>query len=523
MSWRRVALASGSLAAATPPAWFPGAEWLVLVGLAAFYSLAAGRGAYRSAYLVGCVHMAAFSFSLRHVFWSGYVATALLGAVYYVLTIGWTRALCRRVGGPVAFGLATAGTAWLRANMPEVPYPHGQVGHALWQWPLLLGPVQAGGECLQNALVAALAAALVDLFRAWRVATPTPAAAARMLAGIVLVWAATSLVFLGYESAPGRLGILAVEPGLMPRFQHGPGYAQVLHERLVEPTERACAEQAPALVLWPESTYPAAVLEDGGQVRLAPGPLPLRLPAHTRLLAGTEARSSAGAEYAIGLLLDAAARPLGWYEKRKLVPAGERVPFLGLLPASWREAVLRQITATMGGAPDLAVGRPRALLAAGPSGPAVGTLLCYDNAFPGPAREHVRAGAQVLVVLSNEAWYHGGAELDQLLAMTVFRALETRTPVVRCTVDGLSAHVTRTGRVAAILPAGASRERAQILRAEVELGPGRELPLAWLHDLCLVLVLGSSLVLVPHGVRSWARLPSARSPRPGHKPPEHSA
>ena len=37
-----------------------------------------------------------------------------------------------------------------------------------------------------------------------------------------------------------------------------------------------------------------------------------------------------------------------------------------------------------------------------------GTLICYDNAFPGPSREQVASGARLLVVISNETWFAGG-------------------------------------------------------------------------------------------------------------------
>jgi len=106
-------------------------------------------------------------------------------------------------------------------------------------------------------------------------------------------------------------------------------------------------------------------------------------------------------------------------------------------------------------------------------GVSFGALLCYDNAFPEPARAQVERGARWLAVLSNESWYEGGGELTQLAAMTVLRALETGTPIVRCTMDGWTLWVDGRGRLRDVLPlAPAPQPRARVLLVDVPLGPG---------------------------------------------------
>ena len=123
----RLAIGGGLLlAAATPPAWFPGAEWLVLGGLMAWFAVAtnAARPA-RATYLLGGVHVACFSWSLRHILLPAYVAVVLLGGLYFVLG---TAMLLRVPGagrGP-GFAVAVGATFWLRAYMPELYYPLGQ-------------------------------------------------------------------------------------------------------------------------------------------------------------------------------------------------------------------------------------------------------------------------------------------------------------------------------------------------------------------------------------------------------------
>jgi len=202
---------------------------------------------------------------------------------------------------------------------------------------------------------------------------------------------------------------------------------------------------------------------------------------------------------------------LGHQQKRWLVPGGEFPPFLHLLPdaiGGWlRDTfadVMRQIPNGRAGveAPPL---RTRA-------GVPFGVLLCYDNAFPGPARSQVAAGARFLCVLSNEAWFRGGDQLVQLVAMTVLRALETATPVVRCTQDGWSVVVGADGRLLAELPLASGRQAAsRILRLDLLLGAGRESPMAWLGT-GLGPTTGASLgLLLLHGLWRWATLRAART------------
>ena len=81
MSWRLALIAAACLWASAPPAWFPGAGLLVLLGWMAFYAGIA-EGVVRlprlQAYLVGVIHMAAFSFSVRHVMLGAFVAIVVV-------------------------------------------------------------------------------------------------------------------------------------------------------------------------------------------------------------------------------------------------------------------------------------------------------------------------------------------------------------------------------------------------------------------------------------------------------------
>jgi apolipoprotein N-acyltransferase len=82
---------------------------------------------------------------------------------------------------------------------------------------------------------------------------------------------------------------------------------------------------------------------------------------------------------------------------------------------------------------------------------AFGALICYEDIFPALARETVRAGADVIYVATNNAWYgeEGGAYFHA--AHSVLRAVENRRPVIRCGNAGWSGWIDAYGSIRSVL------------------------------------------------------------------------
>jgi apolipoprotein N-acyltransferase len=108
----------------------------------------------------------------------------------------------------------------------------------------------------------------------------------------------------------------------------------------------------------------------------------------------------------------------------------------------------------------------------------------------------VRQGADVVVTLSNDAWFAGGRAARLVLAAAAFRSIETRRPQVRATTTGMSAVITPTGELAGALDAGA---RGALVR-EVGLVGRPWTPVIafgdWLGPAALVTALAAVVVLV---------------------------
>jgi apolipoprotein N-acyltransferase len=127
----------------------------------------------------------------------------------------------------------------------------------------------------------------------------------------------------------------------------------------------------------------------------------------------------------------------GWYDKIQLVPFGEYVPFRSL----FGYLVNRVVT----GFGDMFPGRLQTVFQVKDA--KLGVLICYESIFPNLSRSVVRDGAEILVNITNDAWYGESSAPYQLLAMAAMRAVETKVPLVRVANTGISAVIEPTGRI----------------------------------------------------------------------------
>ncbi|OGV50809.1 MAG: apolipoprotein N-acyltransferase [Lentisphaerae bacterium GWF2_52_8] len=123
------------------------------------------------------------------------------------------------------------------------------------------------------------------------------------------------------------------------------------------------------------------------------------------------------------------------YHKVHIVPFGEYVPF-----SDWFPILARFLD--MGR--QLSPGKRFNPLSPEP-GVRIGMSICFEDTFPYVSRYHALAGANMLAVITNDAWYPASSEDEQHLANTVFRAVETRLPMVRCGNNSCSVLISPTG------------------------------------------------------------------------------
>ena len=77
----------------------------------------------------------------------------------------------------------------------------------------------------------------------------------------------------------------------------------------------------------------------------------------------------------------------------------------------------------------------------------VGVLICYESIFPQRSREFRREGANLIVNITNDAWFGKSLAPYQHEAHMALRAIENRVGIVRAANTGISAYIDPLGRI----------------------------------------------------------------------------
>ncbi len=214
-----------------------------------------------------------------------------------------------------------------------------------------------------------------------------------------------------------------------PRFQ-----AWTLH--IYRSLSHSTSRFAPRLVVWPETAVPF-FFQDRSDLSTLVAEIPRELDAD--LIFGSPAYDRSGPVtkyYNRAYHLSPDGDSAGYYDKIHLVPFGEYVPLQRFFPFIDRLVIA---------AGDFKPGEnttPLKLpfISAGP-------LICFEIIFPNLARGQVQNGAHILVNLTNDAWYGMTSAPYQHLSMAVFRAVETKRPLIRAANTGISAFVNPLGQI----------------------------------------------------------------------------
>lgn len=455
------AAAGVGLAVALPP----NGAWGFVAALAVPFALAARARDARAAFFVGAAF--ALGFFALYVLWlpRSFADPGLLGPWYWALhplmlavlaaMWGMVTALARWVGGRGAGTLVVLPPFWLVGEVARASgyfaFPWGTLGYAWLDTPVAQTADAIGVTGLSA--LAAVAAALLAAPFAPRPAAggvgaalgrgPRRAAGGRWLAPIAAV-ALVAGAWLWGAAAAGRHEVPATRTALLVQGNVDPfGRAVSAAQELdvhVELTRAAVARMAapPDLVVWPEGAATGTVLEGA---RGAEGRAAIQSAApRSAFVVGGRAAAPGGSTNAAFAIADG--EPWGRYDKFVLVPFGERWPLLDLAPGLYRAVFgllgLPMLASTVPG--DGPAPLPT------PLGP-LGVAICYESVFPAVSAALARDGAEVLVVITNDAWFAAGDGGRQHLDMGRLRAIETRRWLLRAGNDGITAVVDPYGRV----------------------------------------------------------------------------
>ncbi|MDO6729992.1 apolipoprotein N-acyltransferase [Marinovum sp. 2_MG-2023] len=356
------------------------------------------------------------------------------------LALFWALAFwgaARLGGGAMRLALALAVVELARGYV-LTGFPWALIGYiwidsAFAQWAAWIGPYGL------TALTLAMAALPVWLWHRLQVTLPL-LGAARVFGltlglGTVLWYAgltqATSHDATG--SAPDAPVLRLIQPNAPQDQKWDPEMIPVFFNRMVD---YSAAAPKPDLVIWPESAVPV-LLNEGAETL---GYISEAAEA-TPLLLGIQ-RSEGSDFYNSAAYVDENGAVTAVYDKFHLVPFGEFMPFPGFWQRLGITGLAARVEAGYSAGPGprtLNLGAVKALV-----------LICYEAVFPQYARHPPRP--DVLIQLTNDAWFGANSGPYQHLAQARMRAIETGLPMVRVANTGVSAVIDAKGKIIDFLP-----------------------------------------------------------------------
>ena len=448
---------------------FPPLEWtwaagVALVPLFVMARRAPARRALKMGFTAGFLFWLLDIRWLTHVTVAGWIFLSAYCALYFLPAV-W---LVNRWRGGAAGFAASLAVVWCGGEFIRGwfggGFPWNPLGVALAPWPPGIQLAEFGGVWLISGLVV-----FVNALLAWAVTERrnwSALALGALLVAAVLGWGAWRAWRADGETRGAKLDsgrtirVALVQPSIPQDEKWVVAKIQMIYARLHDLTLKAQGDSQVNLVIWPETALPDDVRNSEHSYDLV-----WNLCTNgTSILTGsldTSVLDSGETQYFnSAFLFDAEGRVTGEYDKRHLVIFGEYIPFEWLVPWRW--------LAALGLPASITAGKEGAVFRTGPGDIPLAPLICFEDILPYLARTDVRAGARMLVNLTNDAWFDDRVAPRQHMRNATLRAVENRVPLVRCANTGVSCVIGPSGRVTAQLSDGAGRTSAPgVLWADV--------------------------------------------------------
>jgi apolipoprotein N-acyltransferase len=451
----QLAIVSGVLIAFS----FPNANlsflaWIALIPLLIALEGAVPRTAFRIGFTCGLSAYAIILYWINivvtrygHLPWAVsipiYLALVAWLAMFYGLS-ALVACVGERGGIKSAFSLPVAWVAFdLIRSFLLSGFPWAMLGHSQYR---TLPLIQIADTTGVYGITLLIVLANVVLYRILRAISgsvvPYPVKSA-----LVLLIALIATLFYGFDrlnrpetgnTKPLRVAL--VQGNIDQDVKWSPAFQDetiAIYERLTSEAVKGGAD----LVVWPESAVPFFFQDEWLQaerIRRLARELNITLlfgsPAH-------ELRNNRRVFLNSAFVIAPDGEIIGRGDKLHLVPFGEYVPFGQYFPFISKMVV---------GIGDFSAGERAVVMDVGRT--RVGTLVCFEGIFPELARTYVNNGARVLVNITNDAWFGNSSAPYQHLSMAAFRAVETRTPLLRAANTGVTAIIDRNGHISTMTP-----------------------------------------------------------------------
>jgi len=452
-------VSAGLLIAAFPSRDFGFLAWVALVP----FFLAVSRQSFAGALLLSVFFGSVFLpgifnwiLELWYYRWYHHLLLAVYFGFYFAVFGGVVAFLSKRLGAITALWAAPflwVTLEYLRSNFFFLALPWGLLAHTQYRYPVVIQMVSIFGTYGLSFLIvffnAALSIGILFYLKGGRARQYTTASSkggpnivCLIAAGLYIFWMLGFGIREIWQPTPGKAFEISLIQANIPQSKKwDPEYADEIMKAYSDLTRKA-SRTRPDLIVWPETATPGAITRDGA---LFDRVTALVQKTGTPLLVGSaEFQKFQKAEAVETRLTNSAflLNPskeevnLQRYDKIRLFPFGEYLPYKETLPWNWiRVSSLSQY----------APGTEHTVFQLPPHRFAV--TICWENIFPDLVRRFVNNGAQFIINLTNEARFGNTAAPYQLMAISVFRAVENGVFVVRCANTGVSGIIDPRGRV----------------------------------------------------------------------------
>ena len=354
-----------------------------------------------------------------------------------------------RLDLPIMLTLPIAWTAieWVRTYFP-IGFPWNLLGYAAYRNLELIQFAEFTGVYGVSALIV-FANAVVYVVAFQTCPRRTQAASLgtlTVLMAVAFIFGSIRIRDVTARPVQGPLKVAMVQGDIPQSLKWDPQFLASSFQ-IYQEQSAAAAKRGADLIVWPEAAaafffqpedrYPPAFAQDAAyRQRL----LTLATQAGDPILFGAPALGVEDGRvgfYNRAYLIAPGGRVEAWYDKLQLVPFGEYVPL--------RRVFGYFVSRVVAGMGDMFAGHTQTVFQVKDA--KLGVLICYESIFPNLARSVVKDGAEILVNITNDAWYGESSAPYQLLAMAALRAVETKVPLVRVANTGISAVIEPTGRI----------------------------------------------------------------------------
>jgi len=361
-------------------------------------------------------------------------------ALFPALAAWLSRKLQPALSFPILFTISWALAEWLRSvlltGFPWLSLGYSQVDSPLRHWAPLIGEI---GISLLLIFAAAAISSLL-LKNSSKLSRITLSSAALLL----LACSPLLAPFKGWQQSEQQLSVLLVQGNIKQDLRWAPEQEWPTMLKYLDLTRPQLS--AHQLVIWPEAAVP--MLEPLAQDFLE-NLDKSALYSDTAIITGIiDYRQQTGEAWnnlvVLGKQQPEASSGHYFYghsnrfSKHHLLPIGEFVPF---------ESLLRRLAPIF----DLPMSsfsrgsyvQPNLLA----NGYHLLPAICFEIAFPAQIRANMTADTQVLLTVSNDAWFGDSIGPHQHLQIAQMRALEFGRPVIRATNNGITATIDAAGQI----------------------------------------------------------------------------